>query len=156
MKPTVYVESSVIVSLTDRPDVGDPATRARNATTRQWWPGAVDEYDMVVSGLTESEVIGDAHPESIARRLAVLDGLERIPADESARTLGRLLHVRKMVPASELVDALHVAIASVARLDYLVTWDKRHLANKVQLPRIEAFLRDAGYHVPLIRTPEEL
>lgn len=54
------------------------------------------------------------------------------------------------------MDALHIAVAVVNGMDYLLTWNCTHLANATLRPRVEAACRDLGYEPPTICTPEEL
>ena len=54
------------------------------------------------------------------------------------------------------IDAVHVGIAAVNGVDYLLTWNLRHLANAVLRGKIEEAVRAAGLVPPIICTPEEL
>jgi len=60
------------------------------------------------------------------------------------------------IPPESAADALHVAIAALNGVDYLLTWNCKHLANAALRHRIEALVEDAGYACPVICTPEEL
>jgi hypothetical protein len=60
------------------------------------------------------------------------------------------------LPEKVTSDALHIAIAAVNGMDYLLTWNCKHIANVTLRPQIEAVCRAAGYEPPLICTPEEL
>jgi hypothetical protein len=57
---------------------------------------------------------------------------------------------------SEPRDALHVAISAVHGINYLVTWNFKHIANATMRDRIESVCRDNGFEPPIICTPEEL
>jgi hypothetical protein len=59
------------------------------------------------------------------------------------------------VPPKAADDALHLAIAAANGVEYLVTWNCRHLANATMREQIEAACRAAGYRPPIICTPEE-
>lgn len=69
--------------------------------------------------------------------------------------MAKLLIARHLLPRQALVDARHVAVASVAQVDFLVTWNCTHIANSDRLPHIYATLRSEGYNPPRIVTPEE-
>jgi hypothetical protein len=60
------------------------------------------------------------------------------------------------LPPKARVDALHVALAAIHRLQYLMTWNCRHLANAALWRRIEQVCKAAGYQTPTICTPYEL
>ena len=67
----------------------------------------------------------------------------------------RLLRIRA-VPARALVDAVHIAVAAVNRIDSLLTWNCTHIANAAVRGKIEQACRAAGLQAPVICTPEEL
>jgi len=89
-------------------------------------------------------------------RLVVLDSLTLLEITESARDLARQLVEAAAIPAKAAEDALHLAIAATNGVEYLVTWNCRHLANATMRAKIEVVCRDAGYQPPTICTPEEL
>ena len=62
----------------------------------------------------------------------------------------------RIVPAKASIDALHIAVAVVNRVDYLVTWNCVHIANAAIRTNIERVCRSAGLQAPVICTPEEL
>ena len=66
-----------------------------------------------------------------------------------------LLIARHLLPAKAAADAQHVALAAAAGVDYLLTWNCRHIANADLLPMMYETLRDQGFAPPLIVTPEE-
>jgi hypothetical protein len=93
----------------------------------------------------------------IARaRLAYLESIPLLSLGEESRLLARLFIERKALPSSAAVDALHISVSAVSGMDFLVTWNCRHIANASIRPRIEALCRAAGYEPPIICTPEEL
>lgn len=86
----------------------------------------------------------------------VLDTLTLLEITEPARDLARQLVIGAALSAKAAEDALHLAIAATNGVEYLVTWNCRHLANATMRARIEEVCRDAGYQPPMICTPEEL
>jgi hypothetical protein len=90
------------------------------------------------------------------QRLALLAGIPELAETDEARELAQLLIDRVPLPPKAAIDALHVAVAAVHGMDYVLTWNFTHLANAKLKPAIETVLRDAGYPVPTICTPEEL
>lgn len=154
MRPSAYIETSVISYLTSRPS-RELVTAAHQQLTVEWWAGARLTVDAVVSQLVVEEIrMGDAA--SAHRRIEAIDGLPILELTHRARDLARALLDAAAMPASAVADALHVAIAAEHGADYLVTWNCRHIASARLRPMIEATLRAHGYHPPVLCTPEEL
>jgi hypothetical protein len=70
--------------------------------------------------------------------------------------LAELLISEGGIPTSAEADALHVAVAAVHRIDYLLTWNCRHIDNAAKKPIIRSICIGAGYPYPEICTPMEL
>ena len=151
---TVYIETSIIGYLTAR-SASDVVFQARQLLTRQWWDGRRASYDLLVSQLVIDEV--SAGDEAAAQeRLELVDGIPLLDAFQPAvETLSDLLIDKHLLPAKAKTDAQHVAVATVFGVDYLLTWNCRHIANAERLPRIYSTLREEGYEPPLVVTPEE-
>ena len=153
-KSTLYVETTVIGHLVGRLLV-DTVVAGRQTVTRQWWPTAAKNYRLFVSRLVADECgAGDA--EAAAERLAVLDSLEFLAASMKADQLAKQLIAGHAIPATEPRDAAHISLAAVNGLQYLVTWNFRHIANATTRAAIESICRNAGYEPPIICTPDEL
>ena len=153
-KKKVYVETSVISNLTARPS-HDIFDLARQMTTRLWWNAAVDSYSLYSSSLVEREAQrGDA--DAASRRMDILKGLKSLPIPEEAESLAVKLLDAAAVPRTSYEDAVHIATAAVCEMDYLVTWNCRHIANAVTMPRMYEACQAAGYRCPVICTPEQL
>jgi predicted nucleic acid-binding protein len=154
MYPTVYVETTIVSYLTARPST-NPIRVGHAASTSTWWNTRRFSYDLFTSLLVIDEAAsGDA--EAAAKRLAILHPLSRLPIPDSATTLASALLARAALPQKARADALHVAICAVHGINYLLTWNCRHLANVTLRSKIEAACRDQGYEPPLICTPLEL
>ena len=97
---------------------------------------------------------GDA--EAAAARLAYLTGLTLLEMSEEALTLAQRLLQAKAIPHDFPEDALHVAVAVVNGIEYLLTWNYKHLANAGMRSKIETTCRELGYEAVIICTPEEL
>lgn len=134
-----------------------PATlvRARQQSTREWWANEGPRYAVYVSELVVSECSG-GDPTAAAERLAVIEEVDRLEQAFEVDQLADRLMQLKAVPTSEPRDAHHVAMAAVHGIDYLLTWNFRHIANASLRRRIETVCRDAGYEPALICTPDEL
>jgi len=154
MKPTAYIETTVIGHLVGRILV-DPVVAGRQMVTRNWWPVAARRYRLFVSRLVADECAGGDR-EAAAERLAVLDSLEFLAASPQADQLARQLIIGRAIPETEPRDAVHVSLAAVNGIQYLVTWNFKHIANATTRAAIESICRNAGYEPPIICTPDEL
>ena len=97
--------------------------------------------------------VGD--PSAAADRLKLLDGLPTVPIDNDVRNLAREIVSASMMPQKAAADALHVAAAAVAGIEYLLTLNCKHIANARELPRIYRLLDERGFGQLLICTPAE-
>jgi hypothetical protein len=91
-----------------------------------------------------------------ARRLETLAGIPVLSISRGVTTLAHTLIRTRTLPTKARLDAIHVATAAVNGMDYLLTWNLRHLANAAIRGKIEEACRKAGIHPPIICTPEEL
>ena len=154
MKPTVYIETSVVSYLTARPS-RDVVVAAYQEVTREWWRDAPDRFDLVASALVIAEArAGD--PDAARSRLVALKAITLLDATADAEDLARRLLDLKAVPRQAADDSAHIAIAVTNGVTYLVTWNFRHIANAAMRTRIERVCRQAGYEPPVICTPNEL
>jgi hypothetical protein len=154
MSPTLYLETSVISYLAARP-ARDTIQRARQELTHAWWSTRRVDFDLVVSQLVLREAAaGD--PDAAARRKVYLDGLPLLDLSPAAVALARSLHRIARLPEQAAADGLHIALATVHGIDYLMTWNLRHIANAELRPAVEATCRRAGFAPPIICTPDEL
>ncbi len=128
---------------------------AHQQITREWMWEHRDSYDIFVSQLVVREATaGDEN--AVKRRLAILQGLESLALTEEAADLARALIDRGAVPKQSVEDSLHIAVSAAHGMDYLLTWNCRHIANATMRSRVEAVCRSCGYEPPIICTPEEL
>jgi hypothetical protein len=153
MKPTVYIETSVVSYLTSRPS-RDLVLAAHQQLTREWWEKR-SRFDLFISELVLQEMrLGD--PEAAARRLEVVQGIDVVAQSDEATELARNFIQQGPIPEKALADALHISLAVLSGIGYLLTWNCTHIANATIRGRIEKICRNAGYDPPIICTPEEL
>src|SRR3990170_2798160 len=134
MKPRVYVETTVLGYLTSWPS-GDLVVAGRQKITRDWWRYAVNVFDLVVSELVHREAsAGD--PQATGDRLEALKDLPVLAVGQRAADFARALVAGGAVPSTEAEDALHIALAVVNGIEYLVTWNFKHIANAAMRSRI--------------------
>ncbi len=153
-RPTAYIETTVIGHLVGRM-LTDPIVAGRQTVTRQWWPTAITKYRCFVSKVVADEcAAGD--PDAAKERLEVLNSLEFIATSPSVDELARKLIEECAVPKTEPRDAVHISLAAVNGLEYLVSWNFKHIVNPTTRSAIERVCRDAGFVPPIICTPDEL
>ncbi|MGO8747496.1 MAG: type II toxin-antitoxin system VapC family toxin [Thermoguttaceae bacterium] len=152
--PKVYIETSVVSYLRQRPSAQIVAA-ARQLLTRRWWEQERHDYELVTSQYVLDEAaLGD--PVLAAERqqaLAEIPLLE-LPSD-IAELAGEIVN-RGILPPDALIDALHIAVAAFHGVEYLLTWNCKHIANAKMLPKIRDLLVQFGYAVPIVCTPEEM
>ena len=128
MKPRVYVETSVVSYLTARP-ARDIVVAGRQQSTRDWWATASRRFELVISELVLEEAgVGD--PEAANARLAALAPLGVLGTSAEALKLTQRLLAAGAVPSRAAQDAAHVAIAAAHGVDFLATWNFRHIATR--------------------------
>lgn len=154
MAVTVYVETSVVSYLTARPS-GNIIIAAHQQITREWWEARRRFFTLYTSQLVLQEAAGGSE-EMAAARLDVLTDLPALGVTDEASSLAKALIVAGAPPAAASEDALHIAIAVVNGLEYLVTWNCRHIANATLRRTIEQVCRAEGYEPTILCTPEEL
>jgi hypothetical protein len=153
LRPKVYIETSVVSYLTAwrNPDL---IMAANQEITREWWKKR-KQYDLFLSALVIQEAsIGD--PEAVRKRMSVLGGIPKIDITEEVEIFAVILIEKILLPRKAMIDALHIAVATVGGMDYLLTWNCKHIANATLRPKIEAVSRKSGYEPPIICTPQEL
>lgn len=154
MKPSVYIETSVIGYLTSWPRQ-NPTVAGHQNTTKLWWSKAEDRFDLFVSQLVIREC-SDGASDAAQERLDSIDGLPVLPITTDAESLADALIRGKAVPESQPNDALHLALAATHGIQYLVSWNFKHIVNASLRSAIESICRAAEYDPPILCTPEEL
>ena len=149
MKKSLYLETSVLGAYLDN---GEPF---RRDLTIRWWEHELGDYTAYISPLVVRELERMEEP----RRTSYLNLIREMPQleiTEEAAILADGYVARGIFHRKYLANALHVALASVNKADFIVTWDFGHLANVHRQARIQLFNTIAGFFVPLIVTPEFL
>jgi hypothetical protein len=153
MKPTVYLETTVISYLAASPS-RDIVVAAHQQITRDWWERR-DRFELLTSQAVLDEASrGDA--DAAARRLGLMATIPVLTVSDEVIEFAELLLQARVVPAKVHSDALHIARVAMNRIAYLVTWNCAHIANATVRGKIESTCRAAGLQAPIICTPEEL
>ena len=154
MKQKVYIETSVVSYLTNRRS-RDMVVAVHQELTLEWWEERAPGFALVISELVQEEA-GKGDPVASGGRLAAIAKLPILAVSDEAASLADQLISSGPIPRSSAADALHIAVAAVNGIDYLLTWNCKHLANAAHRHQIEALVEEAGYACPVICTPEEL
>lgn len=153
MANSVYIETSIISYLTSR------ASRsligaARQQLTQAWWDIRFN-YELYISEVVSQECeAGD--PEAAKKRLDAIESLPLLRVSAEAIEISKALIARNIVPAKAAEDALHIAIATVHGMDFLLTWNCKHIANPEIQKHIALYLEEQELFLPFICTPDEL
>jgi len=153
-KPTVYIETTIISYLTAWPS-RDIVQLAHQQVTLQWWRDRRPEFDLFTSQFVLDEAAaGD--PNAAAPRLASLASIPLLAISPDVAPLAARLLTEGALPAVARFDALHLAVAATNGMQYLLTWNCRHLANATLWAKMEQTCIAAGFVAPAICTPNEL
>ncbi len=150
---TVYIETSVVSHASARAS-SDLNIAALQIQARDWWQMERPRFDLVTSQLVLNEAAA-GNPAAAADRLEMLDGIPLVPITEEVREIAKALVSPSLIPSKAAADALHVAAAAFAGVEYLLTQNCRHIANAHTLPSVYAILADRGYAGLLVCTPGE-
>jgi predicted nucleic acid-binding protein len=154
MKPTVYVETTIISYLAARPS-RDRVSSSLQLLTRAWWSENRARYRLCIAEPVATEAArGD--PVAATARARLIAEFEHLPTIPETDSLARRLVQALRLPRRAELDAVHVAVATVHGVDYLLTWNCKHLAHPARVQTIESVCRAAGYRPPLICTPHQL
>lgn len=150
---TVYIETLIVSHAMARPS-SDIQIAAIQQQAREWWSIERLKFELVTSQLVIDEAsAGD--PSAAADRLKLADGIPTVPIDDDFRSLARAIVSASIMPAIAAADAIHVAAAAVAGVQYLLALNCKHIANAHELPRVYRLLEDRGFGQLLICTPSE-
>ena len=151
---SVYLETTFISYLVARPS-RDVIVAGHQQATQDWWANRQGEFECSVSQVVIDEAsVGD--PAEVQRRLAIVGGLPTLAITDEANALTQEIMAAGILPPQVLRDAAHVAVAAVHAIDFLLTWNCKHLANAQIARRIAVVCEKLGRKMPIICTPEEL
>lgn len=151
---SVYLETTFISYLVARPS-RDLLVAAHQQTTHEWWSSRRQEFECYVSQVVVDEASG-GDPEEAKKRMGVVNDFQVLEVTEEAESLAVAILRSGAIPPRAVRDAAHVAVAAVSGVDYLLTWNCKHLANAQIMRRISVVCNAQGYNMPVICTPDEL
>jgi hypothetical protein len=151
---SVYLETTFISYLVARPS-REVIVAGHQQTTQDWWANRRSLFECSVSQIVIDEAsLGD--PAEVQKRLAIIGDLRALDVTKDAESLTRAIVAAGMLPPHAFPDAAHVAVSAVHAVDYLLTWNCKHLANAQIGRRIAVVCEKLGHRMPTICTPDEL
>ncbi|TRU26978.1 MAG: DNA-binding protein [Microcystis aeruginosa Ma_QC_B_20070730_S2] len=154
MSETVYIETSILGYLTARPS-RDIVVAANIEVTKEWWNIRRGDFQLYSSQAVVKETSqGDVVIAS--QRLEILANLSLLDLNQAVLDLAEQFLERSNLPAKADIDAVHIATATVHGMDYLLTWNCKHIANAQIQGKLAEISLDFGYELPILCTPYEL
>lgn len=154
MRQKVYIETSVVSYLTARPSKNVFVAGYQQAT-QDWWNRRRQHFDLFTSFLVIDEA-GAGDQQAAQERLQALDSIPLLDPKPEAIALSKQLVEPGPLPMKAKDDAVHIALAAVHGMDYLMTWNFKHIANAEMRRAIMAICRANGFEPPITCTPEQL
>ena len=151
---TAYIETTIPSFYVARPST-NLIQAARQANTRMWWDSGCSELEVYTSMAVIDEI--SKGEELMAKaRVDLLAELPLLRSTDEVVRLSEHLVLNGTVPQKAASDAVHIAVASVHRMDYLVTWNFKHIANPFLRQRLQREVFEFGFVLPIMCSPEEL
>lgn len=151
---TVYLETSIFGYLASRTSA-DLITAGNQRLTMEWWDNRRQRFDLFISQAVVAEcTAGDS--EAANERMVFLENLPVLDIDDEARQLAKILMSNVHLPEKADIDALHIAVAAMNGMDYLLTWNCKHMANPALRRIIDNVLVAEDVAPPIICTPKGL
>ena len=154
MTKTIYIETSIIGYLTARPSK-NLIVAANAEITRDWWDTQRNSFTIYISQLVLQEAAkGD--PEMVNKRIEVLNNFPLLDITEPVQNLAQEFQKQSNLSPTAAYDTVHIATATVYGLDYLLTWNCKHIANPYIQKKLSQIADSLGYELPTICTPYEM
>jgi predicted nucleic acid-binding protein len=151
---SVYIETSMVSYLKARPS-NNLIMMANQEVTRKWWDTPRSQFTLYISQVVVDEA-AQGDPEMAAKRLEVLQSLLVLELTENVQDLGLQFLTKSSIPVKAADDAIHIAAATVHGLDYVLTWNCKHIANAQIQRKLAEISNSFRYKLPTICTPYEL
>jgi hypothetical protein len=151
---TVYIETSIISYLTARPS-SNLLAAAWQKVTIDWWDTQKHRFNLFVSDLVHEEA-GRGDEMAVVRRFEAMAGIPLLGITDKVVALAEAFIQARALPEKAIGDSLHIALSAVHGIDYLLTWNYRHIDNAETKPIIRTVCLANGYGYPEICTPQEL
>ena len=154
MLESIYIETTIPSLYTGRPSPRI-VEAARQCLTQEWWDYHRESYRVVTSQTVHDEC-SKGEVAMAKKRLSLLRGIPLLQLTVPVAQIAKELLARQIIPRKASDDAIHIAVASVHAIDYLLTWNCKHLANPKIWWRVSEVVSEFGYTPSVICTPEDL
>lgn len=152
-KPSVYLDTNILSSYWY--DGGDVLAISRRNQTRDWWETERKHFEVWASVVTESELSAGEYSKQV-NCVRMVRRLKFLPIPAEARDLANRLMELGVIPDNKSGDAYQMALCTVHRIDYLLTWNYAHLANPLAQERLNVICKKLDFAAPLLVTPESM
>jgi predicted nucleic acid-binding protein len=153
MKNKIYIETSVISHYTAKRSE-NIRILAHQLSTEEMW-NQLSNFDVYISDIVIDEVSKGSLNQSEARLIAIKD-FQIIERNDKSSKLANILLSKNALPKQCLDDALHIAIASIHNIDFILTLNFKHINNPYTKTKIRKIIKEEGYRCPVLCSPEEL
>ena len=153
MKNKIYIETSVVSHYVAKKSK-DIRILAHQLTTEDMWE-QLSDFDVYISDIVIDEASRGSSNQSELRLMAIKD-FQVIERNDKASKLAKILLEKKGLPKQCLDDALHIAVASIYEIDFIVTLNFKHINNPYTKTKIRKIIKEEGYRCPVLCSPEEL
>ncbi len=123
--------------------------------TREWWDNHRPEFDIFVSQFVLDEC-EQGDPSAVTERRIYLNDIPVLDTNGDVEALAAVIAAELQIPPKARIDAFHISVAAVYGIQFLLTWNCKHIANPENRPKIERACHDRGMEPPLICTPFDL
>lgn len=154
MKPTLYLETTIPSYLVSRPS-RDLIIAAHQQVTREWWDHRRRDFDVVTSRLVLDEAsVGDQ--QAAGKRLEALRDMPVLELNADVISFAQEIMRLGCIPERAGTDSAHISVCAVYGVDFMLTWNCRHIANGVVIAAVRKLCDEAGYAFPVVCTPDSL
>lgn len=153
-KQKVYIETSVISYLTSKPS-RDLITAGHQKTTYDWWHKSKPKFDCYISEFVVDE-ISKGDKEAASKRITVTSDIPLLKYFEEIDNLANKYVELLNIPEKSKADAFHLATAVWFKIDFLLSWNCKHIANALVSYKINEYNRMNSLYIPILCTPLEL
>jgi hypothetical protein len=126
--------------------------RTWREATRRWWDLYAPAYDLVTSEFVLAELRHAPHRKAHAV-MEMMQGVRVLEEKRGVRDIAADYVEHALMPRGAGGDAAHLAMASVHAVDFVLTWNCKHLANANKIPHLRALIARLGRAVPTLTTP---
>lgn len=154
MKPTVYIESTIISYLTAKPS-RDLIVAAHQQLSNDWWDQIRPQVECYISPFVVQE-ISEGDKDASSRRIKFVNDIPVLEINREIQKLAQQYFESLKIPEKARLDALHLAVAVWHEMDYLLSWNCKHIVSGRVRKTIEEINSQLLIKTPALCTPEEL